>query len=41
MALLDAMYDAMPQDPLDLAYEETLTEEPAGFYEEWRQQRSA
>jgi hypothetical protein len=41
MALLDAVQGAMPQYPLDAAFEDSLPGELAGLYGEWRLQRSA
>jgi hypothetical protein len=40
MALLDAVHDAMPQYPLDAAFEASLPQELAGFHDEWRARRN-
>jgi hypothetical protein len=39
-ALLDAVHEAMPQYPLDAAFEDALPTELAGHYAEWRAGRS-
>lgn len=39
-ALLDAVHEAMPQYPLDAAFEEALPAELAGYYAEWKAGRS-
>lgn len=39
MALLDAVNSAMPQYPLDADFEESLPEELASLYDEWRTQQ--
>jgi len=40
-ALLDAVESAMPQYPLDADFEQSLPEELASLYDEWRTQRRA